>query len=343
MLERGRIQERLERGPGLTAAAGGTIELRLPEVAAADEREDVAAARIDRHERRLELRIVEPAQPVGDRPLGGILQVREEASCAPPSRADGRRRTRRGTAGAGTPSRSRRADRSAPGYGAMRMRVARAVALLRLGDEPLLAHARRARRGCARARRVGWSRATGRRARAPAPRSAHIRRGSAVFAGLAEQVPRHRFDAVDTGAQVDAIEVQLENLLLRELRRRSSARARLRGSCGRTTSCSTGRACVRAAASACCRLRRLPDARMSRHDGAAERNRIDARVMEEPVVLDRDERVLQVERDVGERHVLAAARPCGTTAGRRRQGTRCRRRRGAACGRPMPGAASTST
>ena len=39
-------------------------------------------------------------------------------------------------------------------------------------------------------------------------------------------------------------------------------------------------------------------------DGAAERDRIDAGVLEEAVILDRDERVLQVGGNVRERHVL---------------------------------------
>ena len=47
MLERDRIEERLERRSGLPAAADGAIELRLPEVASADERENVAGARVD--------------------------------------------------------------------------------------------------------------------------------------------------------------------------------------------------------------------------------------------------------------------------------------------------------
>ena len=35
--------------------------------------------------------------------------------------------------------------------------------------------------------------------------------------GLAEQMLRHRLDAVDAGAEIDAIEIELENLLLGEL------------------------------------------------------------------------------------------------------------------------------
>ena len=53
------------------------------------------------------------------------------------------------------------------------------------------------------------------------------------------------------------------------------------------------------------------------HDGAAERDRVDAGMRVEAVVLDGDERVLQVGRDVGERHVLTVLVHAGTSAGRR--------------------------
>ena len=48
----------------------------------------------------------------------------------------------------------------------------------------------------------------------------------------------------------------------------------------------------------------VPGERRVAHDGAAERDRIDAGMPEEAMILDGDERVLQMERDVGERHVL---------------------------------------
>ena len=63
---------------------------------------------------------------------------------------------------------------------------------------------------------------------------------------------------------------------------------------------------------------------------------------EEAVILDGDERVLQVGRDLGERHVvplLVQAEPAAAVGG---EEPRCRRRRGEACGRPMPDAVSTS-
>ena len=53
LLERGEIDERLERRPHLPARVCGAVELRLVVRAAADEREDLAGARIDGDERGL--------------------------------------------------------------------------------------------------------------------------------------------------------------------------------------------------------------------------------------------------------------------------------------------------
>ena len=44
---------------------------------------------------------------------------------------------------------------------------------------------------------------------------------------LPEQVLRHRLDAVDAGAEVDAVQVELEDLRLGELRLDAAARCRL--------------------------------------------------------------------------------------------------------------------
>ena len=63
MLERCGEEERLERRARLPSAAARAVELRLREVAAANEREDVPRPRIDRDERRLQVRLVEPCQP----------------------------------------------------------------------------------------------------------------------------------------------------------------------------------------------------------------------------------------------------------------------------------------
>ena len=54
------------------------------------------------------------------------------------------------------------------------------------------------------------------------------RRSVSVLRRLPEQILRHRLDAVDAGAQIDAIQVQLEDLLLRELLLEQQREDRLR-------------------------------------------------------------------------------------------------------------------
>jgi hypothetical protein len=76
--ERRGVQQRLERRTGLPSRAGRAVVLRAAEVAPADERQDVAGARIDRHQRGLKVRRVEPLQPGAHRALRGILQLRDE-------------------------------------------------------------------------------------------------------------------------------------------------------------------------------------------------------------------------------------------------------------------------
>ena len=68
----------LNADPGLTAAAARAVELRVREVAPADQRQQVAGARIDRDERRLQLGVVEPGQAAPHRLLGHLLQLRNE-------------------------------------------------------------------------------------------------------------------------------------------------------------------------------------------------------------------------------------------------------------------------
>ena len=118
-------------------------------------------------------------------------------------------------------------------------------------------------------------------------------------------MPRHRLDAVDAGAEVDAIQVQLENLLFREIgidHQRERGLADLPAVRLLVRQEQRPRELLRQGAAAF-DAARGPDVA---HQGAAERNRIHAEVMVEPVILDRHECVLQVERDIGERHILPA-------------------------------------
>ena len=135
-------------------------------------------------------------------------------------------------------------------------------------------------------------------ARASPAISAHSARVN-VLAGLAEEVARHRLDAVDAGAEIDAIQVQLEDLRLGQLRIDHQGEDGLAG-------LPPVRLLVREEQ----RPRQLlgqraaplhgPRRAQVADDGAAERDRVDARVLEEAMVLDRHERVLEVGRDVGE-------------------------------------------
>ena len=78
-LERRGKHERLERGAGLAPAAAGAIERGLLVVAAADQGEDVAGRRIDRHQRGLQRRLARCCcRPLLHRRFGGVLQLGDE-------------------------------------------------------------------------------------------------------------------------------------------------------------------------------------------------------------------------------------------------------------------------
>ena len=285
----------------MPAAAHGAVELRLAEIAPADERENVAAARIDDHERGLEVRRVEAPQPVRHDTLGQLLQFGNECGPDLPVRrmiaaelvakllAQKFLRVATpgiGRAGKGRDTNARRAGRP----------------FLCLGDEALLAHPREDHVAAFdRAIEVGPWRERGRGS--GEPRDKRALGEVQCFGGPSEQVPRHRFDAVDACAEIDAVEIELENLPLGQLRvdhQREGGLADL----------AAVRLLVRQEqrAGELLRERAAPFDRARRTeiavDRAAERNRIDARVNEEAVILDGDERVLEVGRDVGKRHVL---------------------------------------
>ena len=123
-----------------------------------------------------------------------------------------------------------------------------------------------------------------------------------LFGGPTEEMPRHRLDAVHAGAEVNPVEIKLEHLILRQLpvnHHRQHRFARL----------STVGLLVRQEK----RARQLLGERASTFDGSgraqiadngtAECDGIDARMRVEPVILDRDERVLQVLGNLAERYV----------------------------------------
>ena len=114
----------------------------------------------------------------------------------------------------------------------------------------------------------------------------------------------HGLDAVDAGAQIHPVQVQLENLLFGELRldhhrdRRflhlSSVGAHVRQE-------QRARELLRQRAAA---LEPAAGAYIADH-GTSETDRVDARVVVEAAVFDGDDGVLQVGRDLVERDVVA--------------------------------------
>ena len=147
---------------------------------------------------------------------------------------------------------------------------------------------------------VGPGRERRRRARQPGDERAF--REVQLLRRAPEEMPRHRLHAVDARAQVDAIEVELEHLILAELavdhqRQRRLANLPPVGLLVREKERSRELLRQRAPALDRARLAEVPD------DGAPERDGIDAGMRIEPVVLDRDERVPQVLGDLAERDV----------------------------------------
>ena len=301
MLQCRRIQEWFERRSGLPSAAPRAVELRLPEVPPADEGEDVARLGIDGHQRCLQVRLTEAAQPLADRLFGHRLQFRHKCRPHGPVRrviaaepvaellpqeflrvpaawiVDARIRS------------NRRPDPSRGSFGLG-------------GDESFLAHAgehdvasldgtvvvRPRRERGRRAREARDERAFGERQ---------------LTRRLAKQVPRHRLDAVDAATQIDAVQIQLEDFFLGELgvdHQRQHRLADLAAVGLLVRQKQRARELLRERAAALDRARFLDVA----EHRASERDRIDARMPEEAVIFDGDERVLKVGWDLGERHVL---------------------------------------
>jgi hypothetical protein len=177
------------------------------------------------------------------------------------------------------------------------------LTMLRGRHEPGLAHARQddvaAREGA-----VVVVPGRERRGRPRQPRDERAFSNREVPGRLVEHPPGHRFDAVHAGAQIDAIQIQLENLLLRQLRLDEDRQHRFSNFSRvalpvrqeeRTSEL------LRDGAPALYRagLARVP------HDRAPHRDRVQAGMPEETVIFDGDERVLQVRRDGCERYLLA--------------------------------------
>ena len=114
-VEGGGIDERLERGPGLAAAARGAVERRLPEVASADDREHVAGRGSSATSAACSPRLAQSPEAVRHRLLGRVLHGGEQGRVHLPVRRLIAAEARSGTAAAGTPLRIRRGRPARPG------------------------------------------------------------------------------------------------------------------------------------------------------------------------------------------------------------------------------------
>ena len=135
---------------------------------------------------------------------------------------------------------------------------------------------------------------------------------------LAEQVTRHRLDAVHAGAQEDAVEIQLEDLLLREPCLDQQRDPGLPDLAAVTLAVREEQG-----PSELLRQRAAPLDGPGRAnvpvDGAPERQRIDPRMPEEAMIFDRHEGVLQVHGNIRERYiraVLVHPEPAGAVGGK---------------------------
>ena len=175
--------------------------------------------------------------------------------------------------------------------------------LLGLGNLSNLAHAQEHHEAAA-ARRVEmrpW-----RVPRRPTDDSREERRFAQrqIRSGLLQELLRHRLDAVDAAAQEHAVHVELKNLFLAQEDLEHQRERRLLGLAGerpRVRQEERARELLRDRAAA---LRAFVFAQVV-GNRARDGNWIDARVQVEPVILDRDHRVLEVRRDPIEGNVAA--------------------------------------
>ena len=187
-------------------------------------------------------------------------------------------------------------------YGWMRGRAPRAASSCAGGDEPLRAHLRE-HEVAALERAVVVRPRRQRRRRANQPGDERRLRQRERPRRLAEQMLRHRLDAVDARAQIDAVQIELEDLLLGQLRfdqQRDAAFLDLAAEGPDVGEEQRARELLRQRAAAFDPAAAADVA----HDRAPEADRIDAGMMVEAAILDGDDGVLQVGRDLVERDVV---------------------------------------
>ena len=300
-LERHRVDERLEGGARLAAAAHRAVIRRHREVRSADHREQVAGVGIHRDQRRLQPFHAKLPQAVAHGGFRGVLQLGHERRVhLPVGRVVAAVEVAELLAEeflrvALLRVRDRRLRTDVDLLGARHLFLRRRD-LLFLAHAPEDDEAASARRVEVRPRRVGRRRAD----------DAGDHRGFAerqLRCRLAEQLLRHRLDAVDAAAQVHAIEVELEDLFLgqEDLEHHGQRRfLRLAGERARVGEVERARELLRDGAAAL-----FAGARSQVEDGGAgDGDGIDAGVVVEAVILDGDDGVLEVGGDLLEGHVL---------------------------------------
>ena len=282
-------------------------------VRTSDERQEVSRARIERDQRGLETRDTETAQTVPHGSLCGILHFRHERRLHLPVRRvvvsdeipELLPQEFLGVAmPAGRGGCCRPHAQPLPTRGLF----------LRRGDLPLLAHAPQ------------HDEASSPRVLEPVPGGIRGRRSNdagqqrclaqrQVGRRLAEGAPRHRLDAVDAAAEVNAVHVELENLPLRKEDLEHQRQYRL-----------LGFPAVGAAVGQEQRARQLLRDRAATlshvapdvvNDRSGQADGIDSRMQVVAVILDGDDRVLERGGNPVERHVLSLfveAKP-GTVVG----------------------------
>jgi hypothetical protein len=295
VVEGGRVDEGLEGGAGLPAAAYRAIVGRCVVVPPAHHGEYVARLRVERDQRRLESLLAQPRQPLLHRLLRGELHGGEESRLHVPVR----RVVVADLLAEGLPQVLLRVSRVRVGQvgGARHAHARRVGALLGGGaDEPLLAHA--GQHDLAARESAFFVRPGGKRRRR-ADEAGHDRglEEAEVLGPLAVELPRHGLDAEGPRAEGHAVEVQLEDLVLGELLLDEHGQdgflglppdRTLRGQEQRARELLRDRATA---------LREPAAADVAR-DGAAQPDGVDAAVPIEAMVLDRDDRFAQGGRDL---------------------------------------------
>src|SRR5262249_4787864 len=173
---------------------------------------------------------------------------------------------------------------------------------LRRGDQPLLAHQPKDNVTALERAFVVRPRREGRRR----PNQAGNERGFRQrhrARRLSKQMLGHRLDAIHAGAQIDAVQIKLEDLFLGELRLDEDRETGLFELADVALDVGQKQRAGELLGQCAAALGAAAVTKIARQR-AAEPDRIDARMVVEPAILDGDDRVLKVGRDLVERNVM---------------------------------------